>query len=221
MRSRLVRRVPVVFAVVAVFAIGGSVVLAAIPNGNGSVYACYSKTTGAMRVINYPSVRCTSAEKMLALASATVASRHVAGNFSGSASAVPSLTGMFLFQVDAAPNGALRSGWYTLDNMTGSAEWLGSRTQGTVDTIRFFTAASGAQAAEFTGWECLLTRAPAGPDPVGTCGHYRVIVTDGASRGLADTFCGGRADVSDPSDPMYCPYVYTVDKGDIRIYSGS
>jgi hypothetical protein len=221
MRSWLARRLVVVLAVVAVFALGSSVVLAAIPNTNGSVYACYAKTTGAMRVVNYPTVRCTSSEKMLALTSATVTSRHVAGNFLGSASEVPSITGMFLFEVNAGPTGALQSGWYTTNNTGGPAEWLGSRTQATVDTIRFFTAASGAPAAEFTGWECLLTRAPAGPDPIGTCGHYRIIVTDGASVGLADTFCGGKADVTDPSQPLYCPYVYKIDKGDIRIYSGS
>ena len=57
-------------------------------------------------------------------------------------------------------------------------------------------------------------------DPVGTCGHYRVIVTDGASKGLTDTFCGGHADVTAVNDPRYCPYVWRVDKGDIRIWSG-
>jgi hypothetical protein len=208
-----------VLAVFVMSAIGGSVVLAAIPNGNGSVYACYSKTTGAMRVINYPTVRCTSSEKMLALASATVTSRHVAGNFVGSAGS-PVVTGMMLFEVNAAPTGALQSGYYTFNSMSGLAEWVGNRSQATVDTIRFFTAASGAPAAEFTGWECLLAKAPAAPDSVGTCGHYRIIVTDGASRGLADTFCGGKADVTDANDGLYCPYVWKVEKGDIRIYSG-
>ena len=72
-----------------------------------------------------------------------------------------------------------------------------------------------------TGWECLLAKASAGTDPVGTCIHYRVIVTDGASKGLADTFCGGKADVTTVNDPLYCPYVWKVDKGNIRIWSGS
>jgi hypothetical protein len=40
-------------------------------------------------------------------------------------------------------------------------------------------------------------------------------------RGLADTFCGGKADVTDPNAPLYCPYVWTVEKGDIRTYSGA
>jgi hypothetical protein len=55
----------VVLAVVATFAIGGSVVLAAIPSSGGTIYACYGKTTGAMRVVNYPTVRCASTERLL------------------------------------------------------------------------------------------------------------------------------------------------------------
>ena len=43
--------------------------------------------------------------------------------------------------------------------MTGPDAWAGNQTQGTVDTVRFFTAASGAPAAEITGWECLLAKA--------------------------------------------------------------
>ena len=148
------------------------------------------------------------------------ASRHVAGNFVGT-SGDPVITAMFLFEVNAGPTAALQSGYYTFNAMTGPADWAGARTQATVDTIRFFTAGSGAPAAEFTGWECLLAKAPAAPDPVGTCSHYRIIVTDGASLGLADTFCGGKADVTDPNAPLYCPYVWKVDKGDIRIYSGA
>ena len=50
-----------------------------------------------------------------------------------------------------------------------------------------------------------------------TAPSHRIIVTDGASRGLADTFCGGKADVTDPNDPLYFPYVWRVEKGDIRI----
>ena len=64
----------------------------------------------------------------------------------------------------------------------------------------------------------MLARAASGLDPIGTCGHYRVIVTDGSSIGAKDTFCGGKADATDPKDPLYCPYVWNVDKGDIRIY---
>ena len=65
MRTWLPRRMVVVLAVVAMLALGGSVVLAAIPTGGGMIYACYSKTTGAMRVVNYPAVRCASSERLL------------------------------------------------------------------------------------------------------------------------------------------------------------
>jgi hypothetical protein len=31
-------------------------------------------------------------------------------------------------------------------------------------------------------------------------------------------FCGGKADATNPADPLYCRYVWSVDKGDVRIY---
>ena len=220
MRFSPIRRAMAAGAVLAAFAVAGSVALAAIPTTGGSVYSCYNKTTGAMRAIDYPTKRCTSNERMVVLASATVMPKHVAGTFVGSVTG-PAGTAMFRFQVDATATGALRDGSYEFAAMTGPDAWAGNQTQGTVDTVRFFTAASGAPAAEITGWECLLAKAPAGTDPVGTCGHYRVIVTDGASKGLTDTFCGGHADVTAVNDPRYCPYVWRVDKGDIRIWSGN
>ena len=65
MRTWQARRMVVVLAAVAMLALGGSVVLAAIPSGGGMIYACYNKTTGAMRVVNYPTVRCASSERLL------------------------------------------------------------------------------------------------------------------------------------------------------------
>ena len=65
MRTRLARRMVVVLAVVAMFTLGGSVVMAAIPNSGGTIYACYAKTTGAMRVVDYPRVHCASTERLL------------------------------------------------------------------------------------------------------------------------------------------------------------
>ena len=65
MRTRQARRMGVVLAAVVMLALGGSVVLAAIPSGGGMIYACYSKSTGAMRVVNYPAVRCKSSERLL------------------------------------------------------------------------------------------------------------------------------------------------------------
>jgi len=220
MRFWPVRRAVVAGAVIVAFALVASVALAAIPTTGGTVYSCYNKTTGVMRAINYPTKRCTSAESMVALASATVMPKHVAGTFVGSVAA-PAGTAMFRLEVEATATGALRDGVYEFAGMTGPDAWAGNQTKGTVDTVRFFTAASGAPAAEITGWECLLAKAPAGTDPVGTCIHYRVIVTDGASKGLTDTFCGGKADVTAVNDPLYCPYVWKVDKGDIRIWSGN
>ena len=220
MRFWPVRRAVVAGAVIVAFALVASVALAAIPTTGGTVYSCYNKTTGVMRAIDYPTKRCTSAESMVALASATVMPKHVAGTFVGSVAA-PAGTAMFRLEVEATAIGALRDGVYEFAGMTGPDAWAGNQTKGTVDTVRFFTAASGAPAAEITGWECLLAKAPAGTDPVGTCIHYRVIVTDGASKGLTDTFCGGKADVTAVNDPLYCPYVWKVDKGDIRIWSGN
>jgi len=217
MRLSPVRRVIAVGAVLAAFAVAGSVAVAAIPSSGGTVYSCVNKTTGVMRAINYPTKHCTTKERMVALASATVMPKHVAGTWTGS---VVEGTAMFRIQVDATATGAVRDGTYEFNAMTGPDAWAGNQSQGTVDTVRFFTATSGAPAAEITGWECLLDREPAGPDPVGTCVHYRVIVTDGASKGLADTFCGGHADFTSPTHEKYCPYVWKVDKGDIRIWSG-
>ena len=219
MRFSPVRRVIAVGAVLAAFAVAGSVAVAAIPTSGGTVYSCVNKTTGVMRAINYPTKHCTTKERMVALASATVMPKHVAGTFINSL-ADPAATGMIRLQADATATGALRDGYYEMVTMTGPDAWAGNQTRGTVDTVRFFTATSGAPAAEITGWECLVVAGPASTDVPGTCIHYRVIVTDGASKGLADTFCGGKADVTVVTDPLYCPYVWKVDKGDIRIWSG-
>ncbi len=220
MRLSPVRRVIAVGAVLAAFAVAGSVAVAAIPSSGGTVYSCVNRTTGVMRAINYPTKHCTTKERMVALASAKVMPKHVAGTFIGSLLVDPAATSMFRLQVDATATGALRDGYYESSSMTGDDAWAGNQTRGTVDTVRFFTATSGAPAAEITGWECLLVAGPASSDPLGNCSHYRVIVTDGASKGLTDTFCGGHADVTAVNDRMYCPYVFHVDKGDIRIWSG-
>ena len=162
MRFSPVRRVMVVGAVLAAFAIAGSVALAAIPTTGGTVYSCYNKTTGVMRAINYPTKRCTSAERMVALASAAVDAqacrRNVHRQLHGSLA-----HGDVRLQVDATATGALRDGYIESNGMGGPADSSHIHTRGTVDTVRFFTAASGAPAAEITGWECLL----AARDPPG------------------------------------------------------
>jgi len=79
-------------------------------------------------------------------------------------------------------------GYYQTESMKAPAGELPYRAQGTVRTVRFFKAASGAPAAEFTGRECMIAAADAAL--VGTCPWYHIIVTDGASIGKPDTFCG-------------------------------
>jgi hypothetical protein len=220
MRFSPVRRVVVVGAVIAAFAVAGSAALAAIPSSSGTVYSCVNKTTGVMRAINYPGTHCTSKERMVTLASATVMPKHVAGTFIASNVADSSLTAIVRIQVDATATGALRDGYIEGSWLTGPADLVGIETRATVDTVRFFTATSGAHAGEITGWNCIVAAGPASVEPVGTCTHYRQIVTDGASKGLADTTCRGNADVTVVTDPMYCPYIWNVDKGNIRIWSG-
>ena len=41
------------------------VAVASIPNTNGVIYGCYSKTTGALRVIDAPSKHCASTERAI------------------------------------------------------------------------------------------------------------------------------------------------------------
>ena len=50
---------------------GAGTVYAAIPNGNGTYYACYVKNTGAVRLINYPKVKHLSGGEKLIKWSAT------------------------------------------------------------------------------------------------------------------------------------------------------
>ena len=49
-------------------ALGAGTVSAAIPNGNGTYYACLAKDTGGVRLINYPKVStCPKGEKLIKL----------------------------------------------------------------------------------------------------------------------------------------------------------
>lgn len=52
-------------AAIALLGLGIGVGVASIPAANGSIYGCANNTTGALRVINYPSKRCASSEKLL------------------------------------------------------------------------------------------------------------------------------------------------------------
>ena len=65
-RSRLRPYLGPVIALLIVLALGAGTVYAAIPNGNGTYYACYVKNTGAVRLINYPKVKtCPAGQKLI------------------------------------------------------------------------------------------------------------------------------------------------------------
>jgi hypothetical protein len=140
-----------------------------------------------------------------ATAGTTAPPRHVEGSF---ATVGDPYSASFLFEVRANSYGRAEFGYYQFEMPTPSAAELPNRTQATVETVRFFKAASGAPAAEFTGHECVL----ASPDSaaVGSCTWYHIIVTDGASIRKPDTFCGAGVATE-------C-YYWTPTYGDIRIY---
>jgi len=52
-------------AVLIVLALGVGTVYAAIPNGNGKYFACFTKSTGAVRLINHPKVTCPSGQELI------------------------------------------------------------------------------------------------------------------------------------------------------------
>ena len=52
-------------ALVIILALGVGTVYAAIPNGNGTYYACLTKSSGVVRLINYPKVKCATGERFI------------------------------------------------------------------------------------------------------------------------------------------------------------
>jgi hypothetical protein len=141
----------------------------------------------------------------LVTAATPAAPRHVEGSFAAIGNPY---SAMWLFEIRASATSHVEFGYYQTEWMKAPEGQLPFRTQGTVSTVRFFKAASGAPAAEFTGRECFLAAADAAT--VGTCPWYHIIVTDGASIGKPDTFCGSH-------DPTQCiKWIRTY--GDIRIY---
>ena len=52
-------------ALVIILALGVGSVSAAIPNGNGTYYACLTKSSGVVRLINYPKVKCAKGERFI------------------------------------------------------------------------------------------------------------------------------------------------------------
>jgi hypothetical protein len=64
--SRLRPYLGPVVALLVVLALGAGTVSAAIPNGNGTYHACFVKSTGAVKLINYPKVStCPAGEKLI------------------------------------------------------------------------------------------------------------------------------------------------------------
>ena len=63
--SRLRPYLGPVVALLVVLALGAGTVYAAIPNGDGKYYACLTKSTGALKVINYPKVKCATGQQLL------------------------------------------------------------------------------------------------------------------------------------------------------------
>jgi hypothetical protein len=129
---------------------------------------------------------------------------HLSGNVQAAFQGAPGITAMIQFEVQTGPTGKLQDGYYRYEGMTPAVD----RSQATVDAIRFFTDKTGARAADFTGTECSLLSTP------GSCHWYHIVVTDGSSRGLSDTFCGG----TDKANPTDCPFRFDVLDGSIRIY---
>jgi hypothetical protein len=56
--------VPLVAALI-VLAVGVGSAIAAIPNGNGTYYACLTKSSGVVRLISYPKVKCAKDERFI------------------------------------------------------------------------------------------------------------------------------------------------------------
>ena len=52
-------------AVLVILALGVGTVYAAIPNGSGTYYACLTKSSGVVRLINYPKQKCATGERFI------------------------------------------------------------------------------------------------------------------------------------------------------------
>ena len=63
----------VIGTTIALLGIGVGVTMASIPASGGTINACYSTATGALRVIDYPSHHCGSGERLLRWNQTTVA----------------------------------------------------------------------------------------------------------------------------------------------------
>ncbi|MFL5955743.1 MAG: hypothetical protein ACJ76I_16725, partial [Gaiellaceae bacterium] len=63
MRKRFSRRVTILLLLCAAgLTLAGALAFASIPDSNGTIHACYSKTSGAVRIIDFPTQNCTATE---------------------------------------------------------------------------------------------------------------------------------------------------------------
>ena len=63
--SRIRPYVGPLIALLVALALGAGTVSAAIPNGSGTYYACLTKSSGVVRLINYPKVKCATGERLI------------------------------------------------------------------------------------------------------------------------------------------------------------
>jgi hypothetical protein len=140
---------------------------------------------------------------------AAVTARRVAGNVIARYHDDAGISAVLQFEVQTGPTGDVQYGYYRFEGMTPVL----NRTQATIDRVRFFTDASGAPAADFSGKECNLSPSVDPNYPTGACRWYHIVVTDGSRIGLPDTFCGG----TDQNNPSACPFKFDVTGGAIRI----
>jgi len=63
--SRLRPYLGPVIALLVVLVLGAGTVSATIPNGSGTYYACLTKSSGVVRLINYPKQKCATGERFI------------------------------------------------------------------------------------------------------------------------------------------------------------
>lgn len=133
----------------------------------------------------------------------------VMGSYTAAYSANADLTAIQRYEITTDALGRVVFGYYEHTTLT-SGDWA---SKATVESVRFFTATSGAAAAEFVGMECTVAGTGA---PYGECGRYHIIVSDGAPVGQPDTFCGGPA--TDPDPANWPCFSWNLTSGNIAIY---
>jgi len=92
----------VIGAAIGLLGFGVGATVASIPASTGAINACYSITTGALRVIDYPSHHCTSGERFLRWYQGSPSGVSPLAALQGSACAVSGGSGALDVEVDSA-----------------------------------------------------------------------------------------------------------------------